>query len=51
MSTVLPEVVLRQGVGWTNITVKGKGFAWVNHAAFPLDSCHQVRASGGNPCR
>jgi len=31
MSTALPEVVLREGVNWTNITFKGKGFAWVNH--------------------
>ncbi|HEY9377878.1 MAG TPA: MmcQ/YjbR family DNA-binding protein [Jiangellaceae bacterium] len=32
MSTELPEVVLRESVNWTNITFKGKGFAWVNHA-------------------
>jgi len=31
MSTELPEVVLKEGVSWTNITFKGKGFAWVNH--------------------
>ena len=31
MSTALPEVVLKEGVNWTNITFKGKGFAWVNH--------------------
>jgi hypothetical protein len=31
MSTELPEVVLKEGVNWTNITFKGKGFAWVNH--------------------
>ena len=30
-STELPEVVLKEGVNWTNITFKGKGFAWVNH--------------------
>jgi hypothetical protein len=30
-STELPEVVLREGDRWTNITFKGKGFAWVNH--------------------
>ena len=31
MSTELPEVLLKEGVNWTNITFKGKGFAWVNH--------------------
>lgn len=31
MSTELPEVVLKEGVNWTNITFKGRGFAWVNH--------------------
>ena len=31
MSTVLPEVVLKEGADWTNITFKGRGFAWVNH--------------------
>jgi hypothetical protein len=31
MSTELPEVVLKEGVNWTNITFRGKGFAWVNH--------------------
>jgi hypothetical protein len=31
VSTELPEVVLRESVNWTNITFKGKGFAWVNH--------------------
>ena len=31
MSTELPEVVLKEGVSWTNITFQGKGFAWVNH--------------------
>lgn len=31
MSTELPEVVLKESVNWTNITFKGKGFAWVNH--------------------
>ena len=31
MSTALPEVVLKEGVSWTNITFRGKGFAWVNH--------------------
>jgi len=31
MSTALPVVVLKEGVNWTNITFKGKGFAWVNH--------------------
>ena len=30
-STELPEVVLKEGDSWTNITFKGKGFAWVNH--------------------
>lgn len=32
MSDELPEVVLKESVDWTNITFKGKGFAWVNHA-------------------
>ena len=32
MSTELPDVVLKEGADWTNITFKGKGFAWVNHA-------------------
>ena len=31
MSTELPDVVLKDSVNWTNITFKGKGFAWVNH--------------------
>jgi hypothetical protein len=31
MSTELPEVVLKESANWTNITFKGKGFAWVNH--------------------
>ncbi|CUR60639.1 conserved hypothetical protein [metagenome] len=31
MSTTLPDVLLKEGVNWTNITFKGKGFAWVNH--------------------
>ena len=31
MSRDLPEVLLKEGVNWTNITFKGKGFAWVNH--------------------
>jgi hypothetical protein len=31
VATDLPEVVLKESVNWTNITFKGKGFAWVNH--------------------
>jgi hypothetical protein len=31
MSRDLPEVLLKEGVNWTNITFKGRGFAWVNH--------------------
>ena len=31
MSTKLPDVVLKEGVHWTNITFKGRGFAWINH--------------------
>ena len=31
MSTELPEVVLKESDSWTNITFRGKGFAWVNH--------------------
>jgi hypothetical protein len=31
MSATLPDIVLKEGVNWTNITFKGRGFAWVNH--------------------
>jgi hypothetical protein len=31
MSTSLPEVILKEGLHWTNITFKGRSFAWVNH--------------------
>ena len=31
MSAELPEVVLKEGLNWTSITFKGRGFAWVNH--------------------
>jgi hypothetical protein len=31
MSVALPEVVLKESDRWTNITFKGRGFAWVNH--------------------
>ena len=31
MSTELQEVILKEGDNWTNITFKGKGFAWINH--------------------
>jgi hypothetical protein len=31
MSNTLPDVLLKEGLNWTNITFKGKGFAWVNH--------------------
>jgi hypothetical protein len=27
----LPEVVLKEYSSWTSMTVRGKGFAWVNH--------------------
>jgi hypothetical protein len=30
-STRLPDVVLKEGVNWTNVTFKGRGFAWVDH--------------------
>ena len=30
-STELPDVVLKESEKWTNITFKGRGFAWVNH--------------------
>ncbi len=33
MATTLPEVVLKESDSWTNITFKGKGFAWVQHPA------------------
>lgn len=29
----LPEVILKERPDWTSITFRGKGFAWVNHAA------------------
>ena len=31
MSKRLPEVLLKESDSWTNITFKGRGFAWVNH--------------------
>jgi hypothetical protein len=31
LSAGLPDVVLKEGLNWTNITFQGKGFAWVNH--------------------
>lgn len=31
MSRDLPEVLLKEWKSYTNITFKGKGFAWVNH--------------------
>ena len=31
MAAELPEVVLKESDSWTNITFKGKGFAWVYH--------------------
>jgi hypothetical protein len=31
LSTRFPEVVLKVGDTWTNITFRGRGFAWVNH--------------------
>jgi hypothetical protein len=31
LSKELPEVLLKESDNWTNITFKGKGFAWVNH--------------------
>ena len=27
----LPEVLLKESANWTDITFKGKGFAWVDH--------------------
>jgi hypothetical protein len=29
----LPDLVLKDYSDWTSITFRGKGFAWVNHAA------------------
>ena len=37
MSTELPDVVLKEGADWTNITFKGKGFAWVDPCGEPGD--------------
>jgi hypothetical protein len=31
MSRDLPEVLLKEWKSYTNITFKGRGFAWVNH--------------------
>ena len=31
MSRELPEVLLKEWRSYTNITFKGRGFAWVNH--------------------
>ena len=31
MGRELPEVLVKEGVNWSNITFKGRGFAWVNH--------------------
>ena len=31
MSRALPEVVLKESASWTDITFRGKGFAWVDH--------------------
>ena len=31
LSAELPEVVLKESLNWTNVTFRGKGFAWVNH--------------------
>lgn len=31
MTADLPEVVLKESDTWTNVTFKGKGFAWINH--------------------
>ncbi|MGZ4597255.1 MAG: MmcQ/YjbR family DNA-binding protein [Actinomycetes bacterium] len=30
-SRALPEVVLKESDNWTNITFRGRGFAWINH--------------------
>ena len=35
MSTSLPEVILKEGLHWTNITFKGRSFVWVNHPENP----------------
>jgi hypothetical protein len=31
LSRTLPEVLLKESDDWTNITFRGKGFAWVHH--------------------
>jgi hypothetical protein len=31
LSTELPEVVLKESDDWTDITFRGRGFAWVHH--------------------
>ena len=33
LSTELPGVLLKESDSWTNVTFRGKGFAWVNHPA------------------
>jgi len=47
MSRQLPDVVLKESDNWTNITFKGKGFAWVNHPAnrAMIKSSHDERAA------
>ena len=47
MSTELPDVVLKDSVNWTNITFKGRGFAWVNHPEnrAMIKSSHDERAA------
>jgi hypothetical protein len=31
LAAELPDVVLKESVDWTNITFRGRGFAWVHH--------------------
>jgi hypothetical protein len=47
MSTRLPQVVLKEDVNWTNITFKGRGFAWVNHSEnrAMIKARHDARAA------
>ena len=43
----LPDVLLKESDSWTDITFKGRGFAWVNHPEnrAMIKSSHDERAA------
>jgi hypothetical protein len=43
----LPDVVLKEHSAWTSMTVRGKGFAWVNHGenTAMIKGTHEERAA------